>query len=704
MKKLSCLLLTAAMLFCGAVGFSSGSSAEDAVNELVPIKRYGISLDRENQIITGIPGTVGSDELTAMFVDPNNSITVSYNGKTLFGEAVPTGAILSNNSESFTVIIYGDVDSNAKINLADVSNLLKKIAKWDVTPDEFASDVNLDGKVNLGDVSLILKKIAKWRVWLGGNGMTVTEEPQKAANEDTSLKLAFGNSIDRYTPDTDIGDAVTDTMYCARNEIEFTQFALESENGHTDISVDISDFTNAKGEKLRTEIYCQDFMTITDTRSDIEKIADIMSPVLEGIDIKAGEIRPFGIKVYPGEDASYGLYEATVTVKDADGKQIKKALVFLNVWDFTLPEASYCRSSFGLFSGAIGSSDTATVEERYKNYYDFFIENRMNPSLLPYDICSEEAVEYLNDPRVNSFLAGGEGYGGAYNVTDEQLRERYALLSQNDEWMEKAYFYYDDEPLPWDKEGVTPAEQAASIKANYEHARKLFPGAKLLIPNHYNEITDDDPKQMPFGADIVGYCMEYSSILCPHMWMFNNPGAPSGTVWYTEEQIARFGTLMSRIEDKLANDPEAEFWWYTSDNPRDGMCNIYITKSGVECRTLFWQQYLYDADGFLYWNINDFSVVNSRNTHMSDIYAGLLCYSNKIYKTDDAIGSVRVEMIRDGIEDFDYLHMIEEQYGKDVADRFVQKITTDLLEYNTDSAKLEEVRMEMGELLQGWVY
>ncbi|MBQ7827660.1 MAG: DUF4091 domain-containing protein, partial [Clostridia bacterium] len=380
----------------------------------------------------------------------------------------------------------------------------------------------------------------------------------------------------------------------------------------------------------------------------------------------------------------------------SEGNQIKKALVFLYVWDFILPEATNCRSSFGLFSGSIGSSNTATVEERYKNYYDFFIENRMNPSLLPYDICSDEAVEYLNDPRVNSFLAGGEGYGGAYDTTDEQLRERYALLSQNEEWMKKAYFYYDDEPLNFEVDGKAPvAEQIASIKSNYEHVRELFPGAKILIPNHYNAIDER------FEGDIVGYCIKYSSILCPHMWMFNDYNKTNVNVWYNQEMTEKFGTLKSRVDEKLASDPEAEFWWYSSDNPRDGMCNMYITKPGTECRLVFWQQYLYGADGFLYWEVSNFGAANSRNTSMNDMFAGLLCYSNKVYKTDEAVGSNRVEMIRDGIEDFDYLHMIEDQFGKEVADAFVARITTDLLEYTTNSADIEAVRMEMGELLQG---
>ncbi len=692
MKKILCAALTGAMLLSGASAFCAG--AEDAA-PIVPKKGSGITFD--NGYALGIPGFPTAGELAGMF---EGEVSVSKDGTAIEKDkTVPSGAVISNGTEEIKAVIYGDVNGDAKFNIGDVTAVLKHIAKWGGEIDISAADVNTDSKVNVNDVTTILKKIAKWRVWLGGVGMTVTEEKQNAKAEDSSLKLAFGNGIDRYLPETEIGDAVTDVIYSAKGEIEFTQFALESEGGHKDLSVSVTDFKNAKGDTIRTEMYNISFIKITDSRSEIDEIADVMVPILTGIDIKAGAYAPFGIKAYPAADDAYGLYEATVTVKDAEGNELKKALVFLNVWDFVLPEASNCRTSLGLFPTAIGSTETATVEERYKNYYDFFIENRMNPSLLPYDICSEEAVEYMNDPRVNSFLAGGEGYGGSYDTTDDQLRERYALLSQNPEWMEKVYFYYDDEPLnfvPPETELPTPEQRIEDIENNYKHVRELFPGAKLIIPNHYNAIDSR------FGEDIVGFVMDHSQILCPHMWMFNDYTKAIENVYYTAEMVQKYGPLKDRIDQKLADDPESEFWWYTSDNPRNGMCNIYITKPGIEARTLFWQQYLYGADGYLYWDIAEFGAVNSRNAAMNNEFAGLLCYQNKPYRTDEAIGSVRVEYVRDGIEDFDYLHMIEEQFGKDVADEFVSRITSDLLVYNTDSAYFEEVRMEMGELLQGW--
>ncbi len=63
--------------------------------------------------------------------------------------------------------LYGDSDENGKVNLSDVSAMLKKIAKWDVSMNDVAIDVNRDGKINLSDVSMVLKYIAKWDVVFG---------------------------------------------------------------------------------------------------------------------------------------------------------------------------------------------------------------------------------------------------------------------------------------------------------------------------------------------------------------------------------------------------------------------------------------------------------------------------------------------------------------------------------------------------------
>ena len=62
--------------------------------------------------------------------------------------------------------IDGDVNGDVKINLSDVSEIMKFIAERYNSLNMHGSDVNNDGMVNLDDVSLIMKFIAKWDVEL----------------------------------------------------------------------------------------------------------------------------------------------------------------------------------------------------------------------------------------------------------------------------------------------------------------------------------------------------------------------------------------------------------------------------------------------------------------------------------------------------------------------------------------------------------
>jgi len=62
------------------------------------------------------------------------------------------------------VIIQGDATGDGKINLKDVSAMMKYVTHWCSLLDTSTADVTGDGKVNLADVSLILKYLAKWDV------------------------------------------------------------------------------------------------------------------------------------------------------------------------------------------------------------------------------------------------------------------------------------------------------------------------------------------------------------------------------------------------------------------------------------------------------------------------------------------------------------------------------------------------------------
>ncbi len=608
-------------------------------------------------------------------------------------------------------IRYGDANGDGKVNVSDVTALLKYIAGWGVTIDTEAADVDLSEKVNLSDVVMLLKYLANWRVYLGGTGMEIDYSKQNAPYEDMSVSLVLFDGLTRCsTKSSDIGDAYTYVMYCARNEKEFMQFALVGEEAMSGLSVKITGFKDALGRSVPTEVYSERYMAVADkSGTTLDTLAEVLVPTVENLTMKANVPLAFGLKVRVPADANPGLYECGISVYNAEGKEIKRAYAYLTVWDFVLPEYTYCRSSIGVGSPTYAPK-VPEYQVEYQKYYDMFIDNKLCPVLLPYSLDDERVTEYLDNPAVNSFLVAGEGYGGNRSRTDEEITQAYGLLSQNEEWLRKAYFYYNDEPGPDGVEALDPNKRSLRdefrlIESNYARLTSLFPGAKIVIPNHYNEYLSDAKSLYGLGyeGDIIGEILKYSTLFCPATWMFTDPTStdPTSTVFYTTQMVEEFGPYMERIDNRIKEIGNGEKWWYTSGGKSENYCNVGITNTGVECRELFWQQYLYGFDGFLYWEAADSSPVIGKSTRITDDQAGILVYAGKNMGVDGPLESVRLEFARDGIDDFDYLHLIEERFGPDVAMSFVRSITTDVQQYNREPEDLINTRTLMGRVLAG---
>lgn len=99
--------------------------------------------------------------------DPENAPT-NIDGEAISAEDLPVMGDLHLTPEyiesAFSNGVPGDANGDEKVNIGDVSLILKYIAGWEVTINADTSDVTGDDKVNISDVSLILKYIAGWEV------------------------------------------------------------------------------------------------------------------------------------------------------------------------------------------------------------------------------------------------------------------------------------------------------------------------------------------------------------------------------------------------------------------------------------------------------------------------------------------------------------------------------------------------------------
>ena len=125
----------------------------------------------------------------------------------------------------------------------------------------------------------------------------------------------------------------------AKNEIEGVQFLLAATSAKTGLTAELSDFTDSSGNKLK-HVICEGYYF-----DDVEgqNIVDPIPELKGSFDLKAGKSKTFLIKVYTEAGTKAGQYSAVLRIKDGAGNEIKKANVYVYVWNFALPDACSCK-------------------------------------------------------------------------------------------------------------------------------------------------------------------------------------------------------------------------------------------------------------------------------------------------------------------------------------------------------------------------
>ncbi len=163
-----------------------------------------------------------------------------------------------------------------------------------------------------------------------------------------------------------------------------------------------------------------------------------------------------------------------------------------------------------------------------------------------------------------------------------------------------------------------------------------------------------------------------------------------------------------RNEDENNND---RLWTYSAGwNKSYTYCNHLIESSGIQTKLLFWQLYQNDITGYLYYGTNNWTEYDDQNGKFIDktttgsipvalktnkhvygatpgepahaIYGnGVLFYATSMARINtsyNVAGSIRVEMLRDGVEEYQMLTMLEDLKGSEAADAVVNTVSSDI--------------------------
>ncbi|HTJ47634.1 MAG TPA: glycoside hydrolase domain-containing protein [Kofleriaceae bacterium] len=525
-------------------------------------------------------------------------------------------------------------------------------------------------------------------------------------------------------PDAAPGDVHWADLHAAKNESESFQVHVRAGASPIQLTVSIGELVDARSGKhidaahllVSREAYL-DITTLSDQNGTLGMTPDALIPSVDPyvqeprnafpVAVPANETRSAWIDVLVPADAPSGYYTGAVTVTDG-GTILATLPVRLAVWDFALPATSTLRSGFGLsWNGlcvqAYGSYNACGAYPGSGNNPDKAIElTHISEAVMWMDYRVSLAADVYDMPHDNDWTHFDALYGPLMDGTaptripGAKLSHLWFTGDQTSAtdlstwhahfdakgWSDRTSVYYCDEP----PNGCSFAETRS--KADFIHTSA--PGLATLLTTDITEASAND-------------LLDRVDVMVPIVESMEAPGMAS---------------IRSQYDTWLAK-PGKHLWWYQSCDEHESCSNgtpgpksstwpsYMVDATPVRNRVFQWLAYLYKVEGELYYD-SDYcwdTTCGGQNDPWASIYAfggngdGTLFYPGTAAKiggsTPVPVPSIRLALIRDGMEDYEYLHLA----GGSEADAAIASFITNNYTFDNDPTKLQAARLTLGNAL-----
>jgi len=347
--------------------------------------------------------------------------------------------------------------------------------------------------------------------------------------------------------------------------------------------------------------------------------------------VNANDRVAFWIDVATRPDAVPGDYEAAVTVQ-ASGHPPVTITLYVHVWDIELPLASSLPTAFSCATWQAAEIYGSLWSDAMKyKFFDILLDHRLNATEI-----------YRNTPPpiewINYWLPRGEM---AFNVSKLPTRDESGVTWLYN-WLKSqgrlgmGYLYGYDEIY---------IEDFPSMFQTFSEAHTRWPGLRTMTTAY----------DASFGtSSSTAYVRPVVDIWVPL------------TTVYNLDEARRL-----RAEGK-------DMWWYIAVGPRHPYANFFVEYPAIEPRLLLGaMSYKYHTGGFLYYAMANWPPDINRTYITSGPYTSwdprtilhskgwadgdgsLLCPG-----PDGPIPTIRLEAVRDGLEDYEYLRILGDLVAK----------------------------------------
>lgn len=390
--------------------------------------------------------------------------------------------------------------------------------------------------------------------------------------------------------------------------------------------------------------------------------------------VEKGHNAEFLIDVHADKDAVAGIYNSIVTV-DADG-EVQQFSFEITVWDFVLPDKNHTKQFF-----ILDNEQLLNIEKRdlYGQYYEDLLAYRINCSQLPAksggaasdtEQFLQAVRDWFDDERVSVYEIPTR-YTSDYTEIDfeatTQILKKLADICFEDKknYFSKAvvYIWICDEPH------LSP-ERTQKCRTELPRYEEIKCSVSKAVSERGGAFAKKVAQSVMNMPNLITSSV-YSPILPKNSKQYNITWCPAFTSQH--EHIKMWHALN-----------KGEKWWYGCDWPTPPYPTYHIDDSVTSPRLLSWMQYRYHVTGNLYWRINFWNKKTDGKYIVTDPYTvsaytqtngeGNLIYPGSRFKLNTFVPSLRLYAIRDGINDFEALYMLESLLKRNAKKRGVASV------------------------------
>ncbi|MBQ8284665.1 MAG: DUF4091 domain-containing protein [Thermoguttaceae bacterium] len=565
--------------------------------------------------------------------------------------------------------------------------------------------------------------------------------------------------IPKNAKETKIGAAEPIRIYAAKNDFESFQVAVRALGGGIDFlsGAVVGDLTGPNGATISAEnvdlryAYYHYVANPTDKTCAVGWYPDALVPLEAGSDglgaplgVEVGENLPIWTTVRVPADAASGTYRGAIRLTGSVIGEFDATIPFeVVVWDFALPAKNTLETAYGMSPGNVWRYHNCKTEEDkravFEKYLKIFGDYRISPyNPAPLDGIGVKWLPEENPPRCEL----------DFSRFEKEMTRVFAQYNFTN-------FRLPFEGLGWG----TYAESAEGEIAGYagdtpqykamiaDYGKKLQEGLRergLLDAAYVYWFDEPEPKDYGFVARGFGKLKKY---------------APEIDRMLTEEPSPEFRKILEEndasidvwcpvspaydeAQGKIEKDAGNRFWWYVCTYPKEPYCTEFTDHPPVELRIWHWQTFERGITGCLVWESTYWTSSAAFPNEAQNPYLDPMCYVSG-YSTpagtkqfwgngdgrfiypplsaatpgrndgkpifDDPVASVRWEMIREGVQDYEMLSMLKKlTENRDLTDAQRKKveeifdfspITTDMTTFSTDPKPLLEKRRAVAEAI-----